>query len=496
MGRRLFSQVVLINEEEEMPSQRYRTEKDSLGEVKVPAKALYMAQTQRALENFPISGLKFSRPFIRSLGLIKAAAASVNQELGLLDRGISKAISAAAKEVADGVHDDHFPVDIFQTGSGTSTNMNANEVIATRARQLSPKLQIHPNDHVNLGQSSNDVIPSAIHIAALLETRERLLPALEHLHDVLVAKAQQHHDIIKTGRTHLMDALPIRLSQEVSGWAAQVANGMDRIKAVFPRLGELALGGTAVGTGVNTHKEFGKRIAAKLAAMTGARLTEARNHFEAQASQDAAIELSGQLKVVSLALGKISNDLRLMNSGPNAGLGEIELPALQPGSSIMPGKVNPVIPEAVQMVTAQVVGNDATITFAAGQANFELSTMLPVIAYNLLLSLHILANAARLLADKAIAGFVVRREVINRAIEINPILATALTPAIGYEASARIAKQAHEQRRSIKEVAAEKTNLTRQQLEQLLDPQNLTSGGFQLAESSRKTLQRERGNRT
>jgi len=470
-----------------MSSKKYRIERDTLGKVKVPFNVLYMAQTQRAIENFPVSGLKFGRSFIRSLGLIKAAAASVNQELRILDRKVAKAIRLAAEEVASGRHDEHFPVDIFQSGSGTSTNMNANEVITRRARQIDRGVHVHPNDHVNLGQSSNDVIPSALHIAALLVSHEKLLPALEHLRLVLLAQARENASVIKTGRTHLMDAMPVRLSQEFGGWAAQIANGVERIKATFPRMRELALGGTAVGTGVNTHAEFGKRMAATLSELAGLAFVEARNHFEAQSSQDGVVELSGQLRTVSISLAKIANDLRWMNSGPNAGLSEIQLPALQPGSSIMPGKVNPVIPEAVLMVTAQVIGNDATIAFSASQGNFELLTMMPVIAYNLLQSLDILSNVTRLLADKAVSGCSVNRERVGQMLEANPILATALTPIIGYEESAKIAQEAAAQRRPVKEIAAEKTFLARKQLDRLLDPKTLTSSGLQLAKAKPKS---------
>ena len=468
-----------------MPLKKYRIEKDTLGQVKVPFNALYMAQTQRALENFPVSGLKFGRSFIQSLGLIKGAAASVNQQLRILDRRIAKAIKLAAGEVATGQHDEHFPVDIFQSGSGTSTNMNANEVIARRAGQIDRSVLVHPNDHVNLGQSSNDVIPSALHIAALLASHGKLLPALEHLRLVLLAKARENKSVIKTGRTHLMDATPVRLSQEFAGWAAQIARGVERIQATFPRMRELALGGTAVGTGLNTHAEFGKRVATTLSEVTGLAFVEARNHFEAQSSQDAVVELSGQLRTVAISLAKIANDLRWMNSGPNAGLSEIELPALQPGSSIMPGKVNPVIPEAVLMVTAQVIGNDATIAFSASQGNFELLAMLPVIAYNLLQSLQILSNAARLLADKAISGCSVNHKNVRRSLEMNSILATALTPIMGYEQSALIAKESLARRLPVKDIAAERTHLTLQQLERLLDPKNLTAGGLAMRKPSR-----------
>jgi len=459
-----------------------RVERDSLGEVQVPINALYGAQTQRAVENFPISGLRFPRTFIRALGLIKAAAARVNCELGLLDAEKARFIEQAAQEVADGHWDDQFPIDIFQTGSGTSTNMNANEVIANRALQLMGEAigskVIHPNDHVNMGQSSNDVIPATIHVAAYLEVTESLLPALRHLHQVLMRKAAETDDVIKTGRTHLMDATPIRMGQEISGWAAQIEKGIARIEAVLPRLAELALGGTAVGTGLNAHPEFGRRVAAELAERTGLPFVETSNHFEAQAAQDTAVELSGQLKVVATSLMKIANDLRWMNSGPQAGLAEIVLPGLQPGSSIMPGKINPVIPEAVAMVCAQVFGNDLTITIGGQSGNFELNVMLPVIAYNLLQSITLLANVARLLADKAIAGFTVNRERTVDLVERNPILVTALNPVIGYDKAAQIAKRAYAEGRRLREVAAEMTDLSPKELDRLLDPRALTEGGI------------------
>jgi fumarate hydratase, class II len=461
-----------------MANPQYRIEKDSLGEVCVPANALYMAQTQRAVENFPISGIRFGRSFIRALGLIKSAAATVNEELGLLDKTIAEAIRRAAAEVIEGRYDNEFPIDIFQTGSGTSTNMNANEVIATLARQFSEGSKIHPNDHVNMSQSSNDVIPAAIHVASVIEIQKQLLPALRHLHEVLVKKAQETDDVIKTGRTHLMDAMPIRLSQQIGGWASQIAHGIERVSATLPRMGELALGGTAVGTGINAHPEFGARMAAKLSEMTGATFIEAPDHFEAQSAQDGAVELSGQLKTVAVSLLKIANDLRWMNSGPQAGLAEIVLPALQPGSSIMPGKINPVIPEAVMMVATQVIGNDAAITAAASHGNFELIVMLPVIAHNLLQSIEILANASRLLADRAVAGFKVNREAIAERIEKNPIIVTALNPVIGYEKGAKIAKQAYAEGRRVKEVAGENTELSPEELDRLLDPRELTLGGI------------------
>ena len=461
-----------------MSNEAVRIETDSLGEVRLPAQALYMAQTQRAVENFPVSGWRFGRSFIRALGIIKSAAAAVNRELGLLDSALAAAIELAAAEVADGRHDEHFPVDICQTGSGTSTNLNANEVIAARARQITGNMTVHPNDHVNLCQSSNDVIPAAMHIAALIELREKLLPALDHLHDELLSKARDNDDAVKIGRTHLMDAVPIRLGQQIGGWAAQIGQAIDRLAGPQARLCELQLGGTAVGTGINAHPEFGARVASRIARMTGIAFVESANHFAAQSAQDSAVELSGQLKTLALALMKIANDLRWMNSGPQAGLGEIVLPPLQPGSSIMPGKINPVIPESAMMVAAQVVGNDAAITLAASHGNFELLAMLPVIAHNLLESLRLLANSCRLLADKAIHGFAVNRQQMASLVEKNPILATALNPIIGYDKAAEIAKQAYAEGRRVVDVAAEQTELSRGELERLLDPRALTVGGI------------------
>ena len=461
-----------------MSEQEYRIERDSLGEVRVPKDALYAAQTQRAVDNFPISPLCFPRQFIRAIGLIKGAAAAVNLDLAQMDAEMAAAIQSACAEVADGIHDAHFPLDIFQTGSGTSTNMNANEVIATLAsRDLGRG--VHPNDHVNMGQSSNDVIPSAIHVSAYLSVVEELLPALEQLQQTLDAKAAQVDDIVTTGRTHLMDAMPIRLSQELGGWSNQVDKGQRRLRDALARLAELAQGGTAVGTGINAHPEFGERMAAKLAEMTGQPFRTSENYFESLSSQDAAVELSGQLKTIATSLMKMANDLRWMNSGPIAGIGEIELPALQPGSSIMPGKINPVIPEAVAMVAAQVTGNDVTITIGGQSGSFQLNVMLPVIAYNLLQSISILAGASRLLADKAIAGFAVNAERIGGLVDRNPILVTALNPVIGYELGARIAKTAYAQGRTLKEVALEMTDLSADELDELLDPRKLTEGGIQ-----------------
>lgn len=456
----------------------FRREKDSLGEVQVPAEALYGAQTQRAVENFPISGLRFPRPFLWALGQIKAAAAEVNRDLGRLDPQRAAAIVQAAEEVAAGRWDEHFPVDVFQTGSGTSTNMNANEVIANRATQLLGgalgEYRVHPNDHVNMGQSSNDVIPSALHLSAYRQVHEVLLPGLATLEDTLRRRAAELDDVVKTGRTHLMDALPVRLSQEMGGWAHQIAEGRRRIEAVLPYLAELALGGTAVGTGVNAHPEFGARVAARLAQRTGYPLRETRNHFAAQSSLDTVTELSGALRATATGLLKIANDLRWMNSGPLAGLGEIQLPALQPGSSIMPGKVNPVIPEAVIMACVQVQANDLAVALANQHGNFQLNVMLPVTAHNLLQSITLLGRAASVLAEKAVAGFTVNRERLAAPLARNPILVTALNPVIGYEKAAAIAKRAYAEGRPILEVALEMTELPREELERLLDPRGST----------------------
>ena len=455
----------------------FRVERDSMGEIKVPADALWGAHTQRAVQNFPVSGLTLPRPFIGALGLVKQAAARVNRELKLLDPKVAQAVEEAAAEVAAGVHDEQFPIDVFQTGSGTSSNMNANEVVASLAsRRLGSP--VHPNDHVNMCQSSNDAIPTAIHVSAALTVRRELIPALEHLSEVLRARERELAGIVKTGRTHLMDAMPVTLAQELSGWRTQIESGVARLKSVEPRLLALAQGGTAVGTGINAHPEFGRRFCQQLAALTGVEFAPARNYFEALSAQDTAVELSGQLKVIAVSLMKIANDLRWMNSGPLAGLAEIALPALQPGSSIMPGKVNPVIPEATTMVAAQVIGNDATITLAGQSGNFQLNVMLPLIAHNLLQSIRLLANAARLLADNAIAGFKVNEARLAEALERNPILVTALNPVIGYEKGAAIAKKAYAEGRPIREVAAELTDLPREQLARLLDPAELTSGGI------------------
>jgi fumarate hydratase class II len=460
-----------------MNAQDYRIEQDSMGEVRVPLAALYGAQTQRAVENFPISDLRLPRGVIRALGLIKGAAAKANYELGLMEERMAEAIQAAASEVAQGKHDAHFPVDIFQTGSGTSSNMNANEVIARLASQrLGSK--VHPNDHVNMGQSSNDVIPTAIHVSGVLQASEDLLPALGHLAETIAERTEELKGVVKTGRTHLMDAMPLTLGQELSGWEAQVRHGQERIESALERLRKLPLGGSAVGTGINAHPEFGPKVAANLTAATGIRFQCMENYFAGLSSQDAAVEMSGQLKTVAVSLMKIANDLRWMNSGPLAGLAEIHLPDLQPGSSIMPGKVNPVIPEALCMVCAQVIGNDATITLGGQAGNFQLNTMLPVIAYNLSQSIVLLANGSRLLADKAIARFSVNQDRLNLALERNPILVTALNAVIGYEKGAEIAKRAYKEGRAIKDVAKEMTDLSEAELARLLDPLELTRGGI------------------
>lgn len=460
-----------------MADNGYRVERDSMGELRVPGQALWGAQTQRAVDNFPISGLTMPRAFIRALGLIKWAAAGANGELGLLPTVKARAIQSAALDVAAGEFDAQFPIDVFQTGSGTSSNMNANEVIAHLASKRGPGA-IHPNDDVNMGQSSNDVIPTAIHVSAALLVAEDLLPALQHLQAALDAKAQETDGVVKTGRTHLMDAMPVRLGQELSGWACQVGNARARLEECLQRLGRLAQGGTAVGTGINAHPKFGSKVAVLLSEHTGIQFRASENYFESMSTQDTAVELSGQLRVLAVSLMKIANDLRWMNSGPLAGLGEIQLPALQPGSSIMPGKVNPVIPEAVAMVAAQVMGNDTTIAVAGQSGNFQLNVMLPVVAYNLLQSTGLLATASRVLADKAISGFTVNNAKLGEALDRNPILVTAMNPVIGYEKGAAIAKKAYAQGRPIREVAREQTDLTDAEIDRLLDAMDLTRGGI------------------
>jgi fumarate hydratase, class II len=460
-----------------MIQKAYRIEKDSMGELRVPADALWGAQTQRAVENFPISGMPMPGEFIRAVGLVKWAAAAANHDLGLLEAPIAEAVQKAAEAVAAGKHDPQFPVDVFQTGSGTSTNMNANEVIATLASRFARR-KIHPNDHVNMGQSSNDVIPTAIHVSAALQVTGVLLPALEALASAIESKAKECHEVVKTGRTHLMDAMPVRLSQELGGWATQIRLGIERIRATLPRLTRLAQGGTAVGTGINAHPDFGRRFAERLAEHTGVAFHASDDYFESLSCQDTAVELSGQLKTVAVSVMKIANDLRWMNSGPLAGLGELALPALQPGSSIMPGKVNPVIPEAAAMVAAQVIGNDVTITIAGQSGSFQLNVMLPVIARNLLESTRLLAAVSHALADRAVRGFTVNEARMREALERNPILVTALNPVIGYELGAATAKQAYAEGRPIREVALETTRLSERELARLLDPAALTEGGI------------------
>jgi fumarate hydratase class II len=460
-----------------MSKQEFRVEKDSMGELQVPQDALYGAQTQRAIDNFPISGLAMPREFIRALGQIKAACARANIDLGLMDENIANAIIAAAQQVSDGEVDSHFPVDVFQTGSGTSSNMNTNEVISHLAANAG--VDVHPNDHVNMGQSSNDVIPTAIHVSACIGIHENLLPALEHLASTLRNKAEQVKQYVKTGRTHLMDAMPVTLAQELNAWATQVENGSVRIENALKFLQELAQGGTAVGTGINAHPDFADKFVGHLSTSTGIQFSTKPDKFEGLSTQDAAVEMSGQLKTVAVSMMKMANDLRWMNSGPLAGLGEIALPALQPGSSIMPGKVNPVIPEATAMVCAQVIGNDSTITIGGQAGNFQLNVMLPVIGYNLVQSINLLANSARLMADKAIAGFTVNEDALTDALSRNPILVTALNSVIGYEKGAAVAKKAYAEGLTVIESALELTDLSEEELKKLLDPAQLTKGGIQ-----------------
>jgi fumarate hydratase class II len=450
-----------------------RVEHDSMGEVPVPGWARWRAQTQRAVENFPISGATLESAHIAALARIKAAAAKVNADLGVLEQDMADAVAAAADEVAEGKWDDHFPIDVFQTGSGTSSNMNANEVIASLASERLGRA-VHPNDHVNASQSSNDVFPSSIHIAATSAVVEDLVPALEHLAVALEGKSAEFATVVKSGRTHLMDATPVTLGQEFGGYAAQLRYGVERLRASLPRLAELPLGGTAVGTGINTPAGFAARVIAEVADATGLPLTEARDHFEAQGARDGLVETSGQLRTIAVGLYKISNDVRWMGSGPRAGLAEIALPDLQPGSSIMPGKVNPVVPEALCMVCAQVVGNDATVGFAGAAGTFELNVMLPVLARNLLESIRLLANASRLFADRCIDGITADEERCREYAESSPSVVTPLNRYIGYEEAAKVAKQALSERRTIREVVLERGyvdqgKLTTQQLDEALD---------------------------
>jgi fumarate hydratase, class II len=456
----------------------HRVERDSMGEVAVPRDALFGAQTRRALDNFPISNLRKPRRFVQALGAIKLEAANVNCELGLLDEGLKDALVRAAEEAMEGELDNQFVLDVFQTGSGTSTNMNANEVISNRAIQLlggelGSKSPVHPNDHVNMGQSSNDVIPTAIHLSALISMKEDLIPALEKLQGALAEKARKFDDVIKTGRTHLQDATPIRLGQEFEGYAGQMERGIKRVQKAMDELSEVALGGTAVGTGVNTHPEFARKVCERLSARFGIEVRETENHFQAQSAMDGTVFASGALKTVAVSLMKISNDIRLLGSGPRAGIGEIALPEVQPGSSIMPGKVNPVIAESAAMVAAQVMGNDATITIAGQSGNFELNVMLPLIAYNLIQSIELLANATENLADQCVIG-IQATERGPELVEKSLMLATALAPEIGYDRAAEISKEAYKTGRTIREVAREKTDLSEEVLDKLLDARKMT----------------------
>ncbi|GFH35836.1 class II fumarate hydratase [Streptomyces pacificus] len=457
---------------------RHRIEHDSMGAVRVPEHAKWRAQTQRAVENFPLSGLRLERAHVEALARIKQSAAKVNAELGVLDHDVAGAIQEAAAEVAEGLWDEHFPVDVFQTGSGTSSNMNMNEVLATLAGERLGR-EVHPNDHVNASQSSNDVFPSSIHIAATAAVTRDLVPALEHLAQALERKAAEFAGVVKAGRTHLMDATPVTLGQEFGGYAAQIRYGMERLDASLPRLAELPLGGTAVGTGVNTPPGFPAAVIAEVARATGLPLTEARDHFEAQGARDGLVEASGQLRTVAVSLTKISNDLRWMASGPRTGLAEIRLPDLQPGSSIMPGKVNPVVPEAVLMVAAQVMGNDTTVAVAGAAGNFELNVMLPVMAKNLLESVRLLANAARLLADRTVDGITADEERAREYAESSPSVVTPLNRYIGYEEAARVVKRSLAERKTIREVVleggyVERGALTVEQLDEALDVLRMT----------------------
>lgn len=457
---------------------KMRIEHDSMGQLEVPEDALYAAQTQRAINNFTVSGLAMPESFIRALLRAKAAAATANSQLDQIPGELAQAIIKAVEELLQAPNlMAHFPVDVFQTGSGTSSNMNANEVLATLASRHYGDT-VSPNDHVNCGQSSNDIIPSTIHISAAVEIHEQLLPSLQHLAKSIRQKADSVDQYVKTGRTHLMDAMPVRMSQSLNGWATQIEQNIKQVEDLQPMLRSLAQGGTAVGTGINAHPDFAEKYAAALSRDTGLEFKPAANFFSHISSQDIAVAVSGQLKTTAVSIMKIANDLRWMNSGPLAGLGEIELEALQPGSSIMPGKVNPVIPEAAAMVAAQVMGNDTTITIGGQSGNFELNVMLPVIAHNLLQSIQLLSNVSRLLADKAISSFQVNADKLTEALDRNPILVTALNPVIGYLKAAEIAKQAYKEKRPVVDVAVENTDLSREELVKLLDPAKLTSGGL------------------
>ena len=458
-----------------MAKTKYRVESDSMGKMKVPTDAYYGAQTARAVENFPVSGRTLPREFIRAMGLVKLAAAQTNAELGFLKKNTARAIARAAQEVVDGKLDDHFVVDVFQTGSGTSTNMNTNEVIANRAAEmLRGKTSVHPNDHVNMGQSSNDVIPTAMHVSSLEAIEKDLIPSLEYLRDALSKKAKEFNHIVKIGRTHLMDATPIRLGQEFSGYASMVDHGISRLKGVRNDLSELAIGGTAVGTGINTHKSFGKKVATRISEATGVRFREAKNHFEAQASKDAVVQTSGALKTVSVSLMKIANDIRWLGSGPRCGFGEILLPAIQPGSSIMPGKVNPVIGESVTQVAAQVIGNDAAITIGGQAGNFELNVMMPMMADNLLQSIRLLSRVSTVFVDKCISEIEADEERCGEIIEQSLAMCTSLAPIIGYDNAAAIAKEAYATGSTVREIARKKGVLSDEELDRVLDPFSMT----------------------
>jgi fumarate hydratase class II len=457
----------------------YRIEKDSLGEMKVPENALYGAQTQRAVENFPISGQRFGRRFIQAMGLIKKSAAETNAELGNIDQAIADAIVTAAGEVADGTWDDQFVLDIYQTGSGTSTNMNTNEVVAHRATELLPgDGSVHPNDHVNFGQSSNDTIPTAIHISSRVAIEEELLPALEHMRAALAEKAEAFDGVMKSGRTHLMDATPVRLGQEFAGYATQVSKGIARVRAAAEELNELALGGTATGTGINTHEEFSPRTIARLAAVTGISFREAADHFEAQGSKDAAVNVSGALNTVATSFMKIADDIRWLGSGPTSGLHEVRLPAIQPGSSIMPGKVNPVMSEARMMVSARVMGNHTTVTVAGSRGNFELNVMMPVLAQALLESITLLANIARAFTDRCVVGIEANEERAQELLEKNPSIATALNPFIGYDAASVVAKESAKRGVSVRDIVRERGLLPEDQIDDALDVRAMTEPGL------------------
>ncbi len=455
----------------------YRTERDSMGEVQVPADALYGASTQRAVNNFPISGLTFDRRFISSLGLLKGSAATVAAEMGHLDNEVADAIRKAADEVMTGEHDHQFPLDIFQTGSGTSTNTNANEVIAGRATAILGE-KVHPNDAVNFGQSSNDVIPTVIHIAAVGAIEDDLLPALKVLADELATKSSEFRDVVKSGRTHLMDATPVTLGQEFGGWATQVRKGIERLTKVLPELQELALGGTAVGTGINAPDGFPAAVIALVADRSGSQFREAGDHFEAQGGKDAAVMASGVLKTIAVSLFKISNDIRFLGSGPTSGISEIKIPALQPGSSIMPGKVNPVMSEMMMQVSAQVVGNDAAITWGGANGNFELNVMMPMMAHNLLQSIRLLANASRTFATACVSGIEANEDRARELVERNAIVVTALNPHIGYDNGAKIAKKAVATGRSVRELVLEAGLMSAEELDEALDIKSMTEGGI------------------